>query len=90
MKCFGFPTTEKVCELCLAVNTDTSMRCRQKRLDDDAYYKRMSEIKSKCEFVVTRYDDCYEYTTCNRHGTAYDRNAPYCEPCEDCNVQEKR
>ena len=86
MECFSeYNLRDRICQLCLEVNTETAMRCKDKD----------SKIKAKEEMLYTIGKNCryregeptrgggYRYVCTQKCQDAW-HEYETCEPCEEC------
>jgi hypothetical protein len=76
---------DRICDLCEITANSTHQQCKISNDARIARYKLLASIKKDCPYVRTEYADHYEsYDACGKPGSQRGKDAPDCNPTEDC------
>lgn len=78
MNCKGKFSNDRICELCKATNKTEYNECTKEYWDKINTQRELDEIKGKCPYRKTAYDEYIEFDACNLNGNGYGRHADSC------------
>lgn len=85
MRCMGEFRDDRTCDLCKFLAVSIHQNCQEIFDADIARYKRLEKIKESCPYVRTEFADHYEsYDACGKPGSPRGKDAPDCNPTEEC------
>jgi len=89
MRCFGKYQNDRTCDMCSLLNEPEYTQCKQKHDDETALRNRLENIRIRCPYRKTCYDEYDPFDACNKNGDAFGRFAPDCKATLECEQYSK-
>ena len=84
MQCFGKYKDDRVCDLCSISNKDIFEQCKNKHDEDVVLRRKLLEIRIKCRYKNTAWDEYDKFDSCNKNNNGNGRFADGCNPTLEC------
>lgn len=84
MRCYGKFQNDRTCDMCSLLNEAEFLQCKQKHDEEIELKNKLENIKFKCPYRTTCYDEYDPFDACNINGDAYGRFAPDCKVTLEC------
>lgn len=89
MRCFGKFTNDRLCDLCLAMNNQEYLGCKEVKENKVSQEGKLRDIRSRCIYRTNCWDEYTPFYGCNKEGNGHGRFAKECNVTMECPGQYK-